>query len=243
MFCISAKLRHGGIHKFLSNILRYKLVAHANNEYNGYRLSYLGYDILALHTFLLRGVITSVGSQIGVGKESDIFEALDENGNEIVLKIHRLGRTSFRSVRRNRDYMKGKSKASWLYMSRLAAIKEYAFMKALYAHGFPTPIPFDQNRHVVAMSRVKGFPMAQIKTGKMYGAENIFEICIEILIRIAQHGLIHCDFNEFNLMIDDTGKFIFILSKSLVFIVLLSFDLCLRIVRVDQLFLMLFTSC
>lgn len=107
-----AKLRHGGIHKFLSNILRYKLVAHTNTEYNGYRLSYLGYDILALHTLLMRGVITSVGSQIGVGKESDIFEAIDENGNEIVLKIHRLGRTSFRSVRRNRDYMSGQSRSS-----------------------------------------------------------------------------------------------------------------------------------
>ena len=40
-----AKLRHGGIHKILSTLLRYKLVAHANNEYNGYRLSYMGFDI------------------------------------------------------------------------------------------------------------------------------------------------------------------------------------------------------
>ena len=55
----------------------------------------------------------------------DIFEAQDENGNEIVLKIHRLGRTSFRAVRRNRDYMQGKSKASWLFMSRLAGKIEY----------------------------------------------------------------------------------------------------------------------
>lgn len=53
----------------------------------------------------------------------DIFEAQDENGNEIVLKVHRLGRTSFRAVRRQRDYMQGKSKASWLFMSRLAGKK------------------------------------------------------------------------------------------------------------------------
>ena len=52
----------------------------------------------------------------------DIFEAQDENGNEIVLKVHRLGRTSFRAVRRQRDYMQGKSKASWLFMSRLAGL-------------------------------------------------------------------------------------------------------------------------
>lgn len=28
--------------------------------------------------------------------------------------------------------MQNKSKSSWLYMSRLAAIKEYTFMQALY---------------------------------------------------------------------------------------------------------------
>lgn len=36
------------------------------------------------------------------------------------------------------------------------AVKEYAFMKALHAHGFPTPSPIDQSRHIVAMSKVEG---------------------------------------------------------------------------------------
>jgi RIO kinase 2 len=200
-----AKLRHGGSYKILSTLLRYKLVAHTNNEYNGYRLSYLGYDILALKSLLSRGVIASVGNQIGVGKESDIFEAEDEHGNEVVIKIHRLGRTSFRAVRQKRDYMQGKSKASWLFMSRLAALKEFAFMKALYAHGFPTPIPIDQNRHVVAMSKVSGCPMSQIRAGGLGDPEHIFGICLAILRRLAEHGLVHCDFNEFNLMVDGTG--------------------------------------
>jgi RIO kinase 2 len=70
-----AKLRHGGIVKILSTLLRHKLLAHEQQQYNGYRLSYLGYDILALRTLLARGTISAVGSQIGVGKESDIFEA------------------------------------------------------------------------------------------------------------------------------------------------------------------------
>lgn len=201
-----AKLRHGGSFRILSTLLRYKLVAHTNLDYNGYRLSYLGYDILALRSLLSRGVIQSVGSQIGVGKESDIFEAQNENGDEVVIKIHRLGRTSFRAVRKNRDYMNGKSKASWLFMSRLAALKEYSFMKALFAHGFPTPIPIDQNRHVVVMTKVSGSPMCQVKTGNMYGAESIFKICLSILKRLAEHGLIHCDFNEFNLMLDEHGN-------------------------------------
>lgn len=123
-----------------------------------------------------------------------------------MIKIHRLGRTSFRAVRKSRDYMAGRSKASWLYMSRLAALKEYAFMKALFAHNFPVPTPIDHNRHVVVMSRVRGYPMAQIKSGKLEFANIIFDKCMNILRSLAEHGLIHCDFNEFNLMLDDDGN-------------------------------------
>lgn len=37
---------------------------------DGYRLTYLGYDFLAIKTLVNRGVFASVGRQIGVGKES-----------------------------------------------------------------------------------------------------------------------------------------------------------------------------
>jgi RIO kinase 2 len=35
---------------------------------NGYKLTYLGYDYLALQTFMKRGVIKDVICKIGVGK-------------------------------------------------------------------------------------------------------------------------------------------------------------------------------
>lgn len=198
-----ANLKHGGSYKVLSTLLRYKLVAHASDKYDGYRLSYLGFDILALRTLVNRGVVATVGAQIGVGKESDVFEAQDNEGNDIVIKIHRLGRTSFRAVRRHRDYMKGKSKSSWLYMSRLAATKEFAFMQILYSRGFPTPIPIDSNRHVVVMSRVYGFPLSQLRAGSLPAevAQHYYAACASLLERLAEHGLVHCDLNEFNLLV------------------------------------------
>ena len=49
-----------------------------------------------------------------------------------------------------------------MYMSRLAAVKEYAFMKALFDAGFSVPRPVDQNRHCVLMSLAKGFPLYQL---------------------------------------------------------------------------------
>ena len=40
---------------------------------DGYRLTYMGYDYLALKALMERGSIAAVGTQIGVGKESGTF--------------------------------------------------------------------------------------------------------------------------------------------------------------------------
>ena len=45
-------------------------------------------------------------------------------GEEICIKLHRLGRNCFRTVKNNRDYLKANQSASWLYLSRLSSLKE-----------------------------------------------------------------------------------------------------------------------
>jgi len=46
-----------------------------------------------------------------------------DDGEIFALKLHRLGRTSFRAVKSKRDYLGKRSSFSWLYLSRLAALK------------------------------------------------------------------------------------------------------------------------
>lgn len=46
-----------------------------------------------------------------------------------------------------------------MYMSRLAAMKEFAFMKVLYENGFPVPEPVDLSRHCVVMELIDAFPL------------------------------------------------------------------------------------
>nr|CAD1834484.1 unnamed protein product [Ananas comosus var. bracteatus] len=199
-----AGLRHGGTSKVLRNLLKHKLVHHDSSKYDGFRLTYLGYDFLAIKTLVNRGVFAAIGRQIGVGKESDIFEVATEDGTVLAMKLHRLGRVSFRAVKSKRDYLVHRSNYNWLYLSRLAALKEYAFMKALGEHGFPVPAAVDCNRHCVVMSLVKGYPLVQIK--QLQNPDEVFETIIGLVVRLAEHGLMHCDFNEFNLMIDDDEK-------------------------------------
>ena len=91
-------------------------MSHIGGRADGYHLTPLGYDFLALRVFVARGLVAGVGRQIGVGKEADVFLVVDNEGREHAIKIHRLGRTSFRSVRRNRDYLRAGAggHASWL---------------------------------------------------------------------------------------------------------------------------------
>ena len=163
--------------------------------------SLVGYDYLALKTLSKRGSVSAMGIQIGVGKESDIFTVHTEEAEEVCLKLHRLGRTCFRTVKANRDYLRPDQQASWLYISRLSALKEYAFMSALHAKGFPVPRPIDANRHCVVMELAKAYQLNSIQTLRHPAA--VFNKLMELIIRLSAYGLIHCDFNEFNLLVDD----------------------------------------
>nr|KAG5706571.1 hypothetical protein BaRGS_028742 [Batillaria attramentaria] len=74
---------------------------------------------------------------------------------------------------------------------------EYA---ALYERGFPVPKPLDCNRHAVLMELVDGHPMCQVH--KVEDPAALYSECMDLIVRLAQHGVIHSDFNEFNLMLD-----------------------------------------
>lgn len=192
----------GGVHRCISALAKVGLIARLKNaKYDGYRLTYGGLDYLSLNTYRKRNEIYSVGNQIGIGKESDIFVVADEKGTQRVLKIHRLGRISFRTVKANRDYLRNRSGGSWMYMSRLAALKEYTFMTALRENGFPVPEPIAQSRHTIVMSLIDAFPLRQISS--VPDPASLYAELISMILRLAQYGLIHGDFNEFNILIEE----------------------------------------
>jgi RIO kinase 2 len=68
-----AQIKQSNIHSVISNLAKNNLIAKVQNtKYEGYRLTYGGFDYLALKTLCKRSSVYSVGNQIGVGKESGI---------------------------------------------------------------------------------------------------------------------------------------------------------------------------
>ncbi|XP_037949388.1 serine/threonine-protein kinase rio2 [Teleopsis dalmanni] len=200
-----ANLKSGGVHKMLRELCKHKLLSYERGKkYDGYRLTNTGYDYLALKSLTLRGSVASFGNQIGVGKESNIYVVADDEGTQICLKLHRLGRTCFRNIKSKRDYHGRRHKASWLYLSRISATREFAYMTALHDRGFPVPKPIDFNRHCVLMELVNGWPMTQIH--ELIDVEQVYDDLMNLIVRLGNSGVIHGDFNEFNLMLTDEGK-------------------------------------
>lgn len=245
-----ANLKRSGAHKIIKDLSQKRMIAWEKakaGKIYGYRLTWSGYDYLAFRALNAKGVVASVGKQIGVGKESDIYlaqgrdlEELEreadkkrinsqtgtvaevtsttaqfvvdvddlENVKEVAIKIHRLGRTSFRNIKNTRDYHGGRTHISWIYLSRLSATREYAFQKCLHDRGFSVPKPLGVNRHMVIMELVRGLPLTNCRVEKLLGHEiELFNQCMDIVVNLAKNGIVHGDLNEFNLMCEDHDEF------------------------------------
>uniref|UniRef100_A0A7E4VKS2 Serine/threonine-protein kinase RIO2 n=1 Tax=Panagrellus redivivus TaxID=6233 RepID=A0A7E4VKS2_PANRE len=199
-----AGIHRGATNKILGHLIKNRLVGYERGKrYDGYRLTVLGYDYLALRALCSRDIVGSVGNQIGIGKESDVFIGGDPDRNDVVLKFHRLGRTCFRKIKEKRDYHKRRHYCSWLYLSRIAALKEFCFLKALHERKFPVPKPVDVCRHVVVMGLVDGLTLCHVDELPNIG--EMYDKLMALIMRLARYGVIHGDFNEFNLMISKDG--------------------------------------
>lgn len=257
-----AGLKKVNVARVIANLLKHKLIRHTNIQYDGYSLNYLGYDYLAIHTLIKKGILVKIGSKLGVGKESDVFicyvkstghEISDEDYNKIkediytekakreneeeeddkdeeneeqeqeevsyfqndlpktiqstdgdltiaVIKLARLGRTSFRAVKEKRDYIKNQTHYNWLYLSRLSAKNEYKYMTGLCNAKFAVPRPYGYNRHCIVMEYIPSYPLCRIDEIK--DKDKIYHQLMDFLLTLAGNGLIHGDFNEFNILVN-----------------------------------------
>jgi len=188
---------------FLLTRLAHNKLVHRNMQgYEGYRIYFEAYDLLALKALVKRGSVNALGELIGVGKESRVYDATGGITNRIVvIKLHREGKTSFKQVRLKREHLAEKRHISWLYASRLSAKREYDALVALY----PTvrvPEPIDYNRHAIVMSMAKGKELAHTNIDQ---PDWYLDEILEQVKKVFSLGIIHGDLSEFNIFVNPEG--------------------------------------
>lgn len=174
-----------------------------------YTLNSKAYDLLALHTLVEKNIISQLGPILGKGKESDVYSCMDDNENIHALKIYRMGRTSFKSIKKYRNLIGDRGHTSWLYINRLAAKKEYEALEKIYHLRLNTPKPIGYNRHIIVMEYLRGKELVYYKT--IDKPEYIFNKIIDQMRIVYQKAsMIHGDLGEFNIVIDEKGNILII---------------------------------
>ncbi len=185
----------------LSKLHRLRLVRRRiYGRYIGFRLTYLGLDMLALNTLAERGVLEAIGDRIGEGKESEIYLAIAPGDTYVTVKFMRIGRTSFRGTRRKRSFAED-PRLTWYDQSKVAAEREFKALKEIYFAGGAVPRPIAYNRHVVVTEYIEGTelytrpplrnPAAVLKT-----------ILDTIKTAYMEVGIVHGDLSEYNILVE-----------------------------------------
>jgi len=181
------------------------LVERKTIQYTGYRLTFEGYDALALHTFAERDTIDGVGGPLGVGKESDVYEV--RSFQPLALKYHREGYTNFREVDKERDYTSDKEHISWFYTARKAAEREYEALETLYPD-VRVPRPVDQNRHAIVMAKMDGVELSRAGLTDEQVVP-VLDLVLDEMTGAYHEGFVHADMSEYNVFVGSEGVTVF----------------------------------
>lgn len=173
--------------------------------YESVRILTSGIDAIALYILASKNIVAGIGRQIGIGKESDVYEGITPTGKLISLKIFRLGRVSFRDITRKRDYYDVRYyKPNWIIRNYLAAEREFKILKFLYSRGVSVPKPIARIKHIIVMEELNGDLLINYKEIKKPK-----EILNNILLEIKKAynlGVVNGDLSAFNVFITKDNR-------------------------------------
>lgn len=170
----------------------------------GFTLLVTGLDIYVLKILSNRNTITSIGPQIGIGKEAEIYLAHDSQEKDKILKMFRLGRSSFKQIKRKRDI--STSTSSWLLLNIQTAKREYDILNYLRQSSTSFPTPLYRSFHCIVMEPFYGTRLADAES--LDDPQSVLEKIIGN-VKIAYHnGYINGDLNEYNIMVNNDNIFI-----------------------------------
>lgn len=183
----------------LGTLLEKGMVRYDVVPYEGYSLTFLGADTLALLSLSRHKTLSALGPLVGEGKESVVYEGLGLG--RVAVKCHHVGQRSFQSVRVSREYIAEKTHCPWIFASRASAEREYEALRRLHP-GARVPLPVDRNRNVIVMEFIEGTTLNRTRPADPAG---VMAAILEQVAVAYSLGVIHADLSEFNVMIDKKG--------------------------------------
>lgn len=166
----------------------------------GYVLTREGVEVMALRDYVKKDLIFALGAVIAKGKESDVYEALTEEGTAYALKFFKIGRASFTSARKKRAHGSAEFR-SWMTANYDAARREYDALKKLRGLSPVFPKAIAYSRSTVLLEELSGVRLSNrpYLEDPRAALETIIESMRTAFLRAK---LVNADLSEYNILTD-----------------------------------------
>ncbi len=150
--------------------------------------------------FVKKDLVFALGAIIAKGKESDVYEAVNEEGTRYALKFYKIGRTSFTAVKRKRVRESAEIK-SWITANYDAAFREYRALRKLKGLSQTFPVAIAYSRSTVLLEQLSGVRLSQRPYLEEPRAllKSVFE---SMRIAYLKAGIVNADLSEYNILTD-----------------------------------------
>lgn len=161
----------------------------------------------ALYKLVQDDHLQAFGGPISTGKEANVYEALDDDGETVAVKVYLTTTSNFQQMS---DYLEGDPRFEGIRGSTTKVViawvrKEYSNLKRAQAAGVAVPNPLAVQRNVLVMEYLgdEEGPAPTLVDVTIENPETAFSVVREYMRRLYDAGLIHGDLSEFNLVIHD----------------------------------------
>jgi RIO kinase 1 len=162
--------------------------------------------LLTLYHMINRGVFDLFYGVVSIGKEANIFCALDKHGNYVAVKIYRISTSDFKNMYR---YLASDPRFKRVPRDRKDIIytwasREFKNLQRAHQAGVPVPRPIDCEKNVLAMEFIgeDGVPYPRMKDMPPRAPRRTFEKLFEAIKTLYRKAeLVHSDLSEYNVLL------------------------------------------
>ncbi|HEV2138306.1 MAG TPA: RIO1 family regulatory kinase/ATPase [Nitrososphaerales archaeon] len=175
----------------------------ASRRGHGFVLTREGVELMALKDYVKKDLIFALGAIIAKGKESDVYEALTEEGSVYALKVYKIGRTSFTNVRKKRVAESAEFR-SWVTANYNAAKREYHALRKLEGLSSVFPRAVAYSRSTVLLEELSGVRLSQ-RPYMEDPAEALKTVMESMRKAYSEARLVNSDLSEYNILTDGSS--------------------------------------
>ncbi|MDV3277353.1 MAG: hypothetical protein LYZ69_02660 [Nitrososphaerales archaeon] len=157
-------------------------------------------EAMALREYVSKDLISALGAVIAKGKESDVYEVFNDEGELYALKFFKLGRTSFTRVRKKRFLDKSEMK-TWMTVNYEAAKREFTALKKLQGLSPSFPRAIAWHRSTVLLEELSGVRLSG-RPELVDARTGLFSILEAARTAFKEAGLVNGDLSEYNILTD-----------------------------------------